>query len=224
MRPTEMIELAQLQHRGLGRCCFAGEEGSIWQDAEGCFLSDLASGDRILEILRAQGENPQLFLVCHEQAHDQLKAALSLESEQDLLFVYRKAQPPCPNPALDIRPLPPEVLPLAAAHYRGVSDPLRYLTARAAEGHLWALLQGGALAGFIGLHTDGSMGMLEILPEFRRRGFGGELERFAIAWQLERGFTPFCHVRQDNAPSAALQQKLGLSREPRLAHWLWTRN
>ena len=33
----------------------------------------------------------------------------------------------------------------------------------------------GQLAGFVGEHSEGSMGMLEIFPAYRRRGLGYSL-------------------------------------------------
>ena len=55
------------------------------------------------------------------------------------------------------------------------------------------------------------MGMLEVLPQFRRRGLAEVLEAALIAQQLERGRFPYCHVRHGNAASEALQKKLGLT-------------
>ena len=54
------------------------------------------------------------------------------------------------------------------------------------------------------------MGILEVLPEYRRRGYGLALEQFLIAWHLERGWTPFGHVIDGNEASIRLQKKAGL--------------
>ena len=68
----------------------------------------------------------------------------------------------------------------------------------------------GALAGFAGIHQEGTMGLLEVLPQFRRRGLAEVLEVGRIAQQLRRGLLPYCHVRLGNTASEALQAKLGL--------------
>ena len=68
----------------------------------------------------------------------------------------------------------------------------------------------GALAGFAGIHQEGTMGLLEVLPQFRRRGLAEVLEVGLIAQQLHRGLLPYCHVRLGNTASEALQTKLGL--------------
>ena len=80
---------------------------------------------------------------------------------------------------------------------------------------------GGRLAGFIGEHLEGSMGMLYVFPEFRRRGFGAELQRALIADTMDRGFIPFGQVEKDNLPSLALQKKLGMTISNGLIVWMW---
>ena len=72
----------------------------------------------------------------------------------------------------------------------------------------------GAFVGYMGIHSDGSMGILEVFPEFRRRGYAEELERFILSKILAEGRTPFCQIAEDNAASLALQRKLGLVEAP----------
>ncbi len=75
------------------------------------------------------------------------------------------------------------------------------------------------LAGFIGEHVEGSMGMLEVLPQFRRMGIGAALEAHAIQTFLRQGRVPFCHIFSGNRASLALQKKLGLTLR-RDVYWL----
>ena len=42
-----------------------------------------------------------------------------------------------------------------------------------------------------------------------------------IRWHLERGWTPYCHVYEDNPASHALQKKLGLTPAPDPVVWCW---
>ncbi len=68
----------------------------------------------------------------------------------------------------------------------------------------------GTLAGFAGFHGEGSIGLLEVLPAYRRRGLGGSAApggRCSLA--LERGQYAFGQVLIDNAPSLALPEKGG---------------
>lgn len=81
--------------------------------------------------------------------------------------------------------------------------------------------EGDNLAGFIGEHLEGSMGMLYVFPEYRGKGYGTELERKFIADTMERGFIPFGQVEKNNAVSLALQKKLGMTKSENLICWMW---
>ena len=127
--------------------------------------------------------------------------------------VYWGAQPP-PWQAKGVRfaALGPEWAEVICAHNALLSRD--EMAARlAAGGFTGAFLpgpQGRQLAGFIGQHPGGSMGMLAVLPQFRRMGLGAALEAHAIARLLRQGRVPFCHIFAGNRASLALQKKLGL--------------
>lgn len=67
------------------------------------------------------------------------------------------------------------------------------------------------LCGYIGRHTDGSMGMLEIFEKYRRRGLGTALENYLIRHVIHCGDIPFGHVFTTNQSSIAAQRKLGMT-------------
>lgn len=77
-----------------------------------------------------------------------------------------------------------------------------------------------SLAGFIGRHSDGSMGMLNVFDDYKRRGIGEELEKFMINYVMSYGRIPFCDVYTDNAPSLALQRKLGMTEGHGHTFWI----
>ena len=79
----------------------------------------------------------------------------------------------------------------------------------------------GKLAGFMGEHLEGSMGLLYIFPEFRRRGYATELEKAVIAKTLREGYIPFGQIEKSNNASMALQRKLGLTISDQLICWMW---
>ena len=79
----------------------------------------------------------------------------------------------------------------------------------------------GRLAGFMGEHLEGSMGLLYVFPEFRRKGYATELEKAVIAKTLREGYIPFGQIEKSNSASMALQRKLGLVLSNRLICWMW---
>lgn len=78
----------------------------------------------------------------------------------------------------------------------------------------------GNTVGFAGGHLEGSMGILKILPAYRREGYATELERFVIRRFMKDKLIPFGQVETNNAASAALQRKLGLTKAPQRAYWI----
>lgn len=78
----------------------------------------------------------------------------------------------------------------------------------------------GSMVGFAGGHLEGSMGILKILPAYRRRGYAAAMERFVIRRFMEDRLIPFGQVETSNTASAALQRKLGLTKAPRRAYWI----
>ncbi len=66
------------------------------------------------------------------------------------------------------------------------------------------------LAGFVGIHADGSMGLLHVLPEYQGRHIAKALETFIINYGLELGHIPYGQVVPTNEVSMHLQESLGL--------------
>ena len=95
-----------------------------------------------------------------------------------------------------------------------------YLMERLGSGVMYGAYVQGELAGFIGEHAEGSIGMLEILPKFRRRGIGEKLEAFKTNVHLDAGYVPFGQIVAGNTPSLELQKKLGYTISEDTIAWL----
>ncbi len=78
----------------------------------------------------------------------------------------------------------------------------------------------GKCAGFAGIHEEGAIGLLEVLPEYRRRGIAEFIESQVINWCIENSRLPYCHVMTNNTASIALQKKLKLSFDTKPLYWL----
>lgn len=206
--------------KGDGCVLYSGPEGRVVRDGAGVVISDITDGGALAEILRRRGlERAGLFCLLGP-AVEAVAGAFGLKKGVPCTqWVYGGSEPPR-VPAAEVRPITEEYLPLCAARYHPEDDQASYLRERMEAGRLWGLFEGGQLAAFIGMHHEGSMGILEVLPEYRRRGLAMALEGWLIRWHLERGWTPFCHVYEDNPASHALQKKLGLTPAPEQVVWL----
>lgn len=120
----------------------------------------------------------------------------------------------------EIRPLGQEWAERVEAHYSSSFGGVAYIRGAIDRGMLGAFVDGG-LAGFVGFHEEGTIGLLEVLPEYRRRGIGEALERAAVDLALERGQYAFGQVLEGNAASLALQRKVGMELSPEPMFWLF---
>ncbi len=132
-------------------------------------------------------------------------------------FLYVYEGKPFHADYCDIMPLGEEYAAEAAENYHSALD---YIKERIRSNRIWGIFPDGRFAGFAGFHTEGAMGMLEILPGFRRRSLGERLEMFLIDKAMEEGRAAYCNVYVSNKPSEALQQKLGLIRSDMLTWWM----
>jgi len=125
---------------------------------------------------------------------------------------------PVAEPVGDIRPLGMEYAEFVAAHYDH-SD-LDYIKGRIAAGNLFGIFVDDKLAGFVGEHEEGSMGMLEVLPEYRQRGLGTQLDRFNILRERAMGHVPYGQIIASNALSIKMHGDMGAVIDNKLCAWL----
>nr|WP_312576937.1 GNAT family N-acetyltransferase [Sedimentibacter sp.] len=79
------------------------------------------------------------------------------------------------------------------------------------NGNLYGGYKNETLIGFVGNHLEGSIGILEIFPKYRRLGYGAMLESYMVNQMLEKDLIPFAQIEIENKKSLALQNKLGFS-------------
>lgn len=132
-------------------------------------------------------------------------------------YAYYGKLPP-EDPAFDIRPLGMDALAFVHENYGHASR--EYLRDRLADGVMLGAYVDGELAAFIGEHIEGSMGLLHVMPDYRRRHLGYALERAAIRRTMLAGHVPYDQVFEDNAASHALQKHLGMTPSEGKVYWL----
>ncbi|WP_159442049.1 GNAT family N-acetyltransferase [Clostridium sp. Marseille-P2415] len=118
-----------------------------------------------------------------------------------------------------IRVLSYEYIDQICRNYDAMDD-RQYIEKLIDKKQLWGIFDNDALAGFIGEHLEGSMGLLEVLPEYRRKGYGYKLETFLINHFLQLNVIPFCQVRINNSESLALQKKIGMEISELTTFWI----
>lgn len=137
-----------------------------------------------------------------------------------------------PEPEIPLRSLGPADAGLVLAHYHTVDDE-GYVRARVASGEMLGafLPAGGAgaggkqngkheIAGFIGLHAEGGIGLLEVFEPWRRQGVAAALVMGMVRRQMQKGAIPFGQIIEGNEPSLRLQKKLGFSFSGEPVYWM----
>lgn len=134
---------------------------------------------------------------------------------------YYPKKDPIPVPDVcEIKPFPLEQVPFLMSVYDPDGHPDRYIE-RVQQGDVLAAYVEGEIAGFIGFHGDGSSGMLEVLPKFRRRGIGSALEIALHNLALSRGWTPYGQIYTTNDASRKLQESLGMVISDGAIYWMY---
>jgi len=107
-----------------------------------------------------------------------------------------------------IRQLGIEYLDLVHENYRNHLS-YDYLKRRIECGALYGGFVGDELCGFVGIHVDGSVGIMKVFEKFRGRGFATAFEGSIINIMIEKGEVSFSQIEFDNEASIGLHKKLG---------------
>lgn len=132
---------------------------------------------------------------------------------------YLRPDPvPIPESPFTVAPLTPTHLEQVTALHKG--EEASYLLDRLESGVMLGAFDGDTLAGIIGIHGEGALGLLQVHPDYRRRGIGKLLEAHQINRLLALGHIPYASVLTDNVASLALQRSLGMTNSVPSFRWL----
>jgi len=220
--PLLYRNLMDALRRGSATVLAAGEEGLLLHERDSGAYMMTARTRAVAEALLDLVPAGALFLGHELWYRERAMARLGLAgSEVCRSAVWTADVPPeLPNFGGELRPLDESWAPWVKEHYSKDFPDLDYIRAAIARGMLGAFVD-GMPAGFVGFHPEGSIGMLEVLPQYRRRGLGRALELGAVRLALSRGRYAFGHVDEDNAASLALQRELGLELSATPLFWLF---
>lgn len=209
--------------RGRGEIIYASDKGILVCDrfAKVYFIS--AFGDiyakEVVEHIPEQSEGWQ-YVVHQSALLEPLKERFSIGEIIPMRQVVHTQKVTLPVPKnIGFQQLGAEYLDEILAHYKEVSDK-EYLRERLQSGSIYGAFMEDRLVGFAGVHQEGSLGMLEVYEEYRRRGVGRALEAYMINQQLALGYTPYANVKTENDASTELQHKLKLCVSKEVLYWV----
>lgn len=206
------IAMCELIHRAQAQLLFSGEEGVLLKDRKSdvymLTAKDKAGGMRILDTVSLPLKDEDMFVTCESFMNSVLAEQFGYRKACECLTYTYTRKESLPVRGADIRQLDCGALDCICAQYHQAER--TYIQSLLLDGSIFGIYLEEQLAGFIGEHKEGSMGLLEIFPSYRRRGLATALESFMINRTLKRGYIPYCNVISDNMASAELQKKLGL--------------
>ena len=183
--------------------------------------ADMASGEAIAERIPADTE---LIIVSEPFLKELLiqRGYRVLGSYIQMLYTRKET---LPVKHKDILPLTMEHFPYVCHWYcndgksgPGISD--AYVRERIQAGAMYGAFIEGRQVGFVGIHSEGSLGMLFVEEPFRGQGIASSLEAYAVNRMLEKGWTPYGHISAGNVASEKLQEKLGFYKAEKTFWWL----
>jgi len=215
---TGMIEALR---RNQAELLYAEKDGVLLKEKRsGAYMlsvSDADAGSRLIDTV----EDAELFLAHQKFCLPFLKNRIKHKNIFDCLQAVYTSKNSLPlSNRFDISVLSEEYVNEVLTHYRTMEN-AEYIRGRIENREMFGAFSSGVLVGFIGLHDEGSIGLLEVLPEYRRLGVGSLLESYMINNQLHKGWTPFCQVLENNKASLSLQLKLGLNLSKEHLYWLF---
>lgn len=221
------MDMLEALRRGNARLLYFEEDGVLLQEkSSGAYMfttKDRTSGEKILRSIFSdppQREKVKLFVSHQECMNAFLCEFFSINLEMECIqAVYTRKEPLPVKRGMDIRKLDAGFLSAVEKHYHGYVE-AGYVESQLKSGVMYGIFEEKKLAGFIGMHKEGSVGMLEIFENYRNKGYAKALEAFYINLHLKNGWTPFCQVETENEKSLRLQESLNLYMTKEQLYWL----
>lgn len=201
------IDMIEGIRRNTADILYAEDDGVLIKYRCCGFLAlSAVSEERALEMIGGCGVPFDGVIVHQEELIEPVASAFGMHEVMERFYNCVFIEP-VPEPMGDIRPIPPELAETVDENYEHAD--LEYIQNRIETGNIFGIFVEGRLAGFVGEHEEGAMGMLMVLPEFRKRGLGTELDRFNILRERAMGHIPYGQIVKSNSLSIKMHGDMG---------------
>jgi len=165
----------------------------------------------------------EIMVVYGDELTDFAKELCGFEgAEKCYQGVWTKPEPSERKNILKFRPATESDIPFLKEHYEDWYDDAELKTIERGELFIALLPDNPKVkVGFIGMHLEGSTGLLFVLPEYRNRGYAAEMESFMCEWVMSQGLISYGHVKVWNEKSMNLQRKVGVEFWDGTLTWLF---
>ena len=212
---TRMAEVPRIEEPSNVQACDLGEdvnrpdELQNWDTAEWKLPQEISKGERI-ECIAIHQREMVPFMEKYFHLKTDMECIQGAYTRKEKLPVRGLYGPDGRGEnGFSIRTLTEEFIPFVAEHYSEIGSP-EYVTERILHGAVYGAFYEEKIVGFIADHEEGSIGMLYVLPEYRKRHVAMALETYCMNLAVERGEIPYGQVVLGNEASIRLQEKMGI--------------
>lgn len=209
------VDMIECIRRDICRILYASDK-AVLIVADSGWVYMLSCEDRELGLELIKTHQPP-WVVLHQMDMREAVAGLGYRiGDECWQSAYTKTTP-MEETLADIRRLDRRFLKRIADNYELADE--EEIAALLDAGVIYGAFAGGELAGFIGRHEEGSVGLLFVFPEFRRMGIAEALERNYVNRELAEGNVAYGQIFVGNTPSRQLQEKLGMDFSDKFICW-----
>lgn len=212
---TRMAEVPRIEEPSNVQACDLGEDANRpvelqnWDTAEWKLPQEISKGERI-ECIAIHQREMVPFMEKYFHLKTDMECIQGAYTRKEKLPVRGLYGPDGRGEnGFSIRTLTEEFIPFVAEHYSEIGSP-EYVTERILHGAVYGAFYEEKIVGFIADHEEGSIGMLYVLPEYRKRHVAMALETYCMNLAVERGEIPYGQVVLGNEASIRLQEKMGI--------------
>lgn len=219
MHKRNNVHIIESLARGKAELLY-GEGGNVLIYNEGCKIcmitaENIEAGEKMLELAPRETE---LFITNQEFMNEPVCRHFDFVVYHECYQVLYTKKEPLPVKHKDIRLLTLEALPYVNEHYD--MDDEKHLRKLIEAKAMYGAYVDGQLAGFMGTHEDGSLGLLYVDKAYRRQHLGEALVCYCTNRLREQDYIPYAHILKDNKGSLGLQEKLGYYMAEKTVFWL----
>lgn len=216
------IDMLETIYRSNAEIIYAERDGVLLLNIPGGTYMISAQSKEALEKMCGLISNPELITLHQAEYVPVLEEKYGyrhkMECFQCAYFSTEKLDEKVAE-GIELRGLTMAELDFVFDNYNHPSDK-SYITERIEAGMLGAFCSNDC-AGFIGTHSEGTMGILQVMPDYRRRGIAHSLESALINRMVDMGYIPHAQIVTSNKASVLLQEKLGMSFSDKTVTWLY---
>lgn len=125
---------------------------------------------------------------------------------------------------VEVKTIPMDEWEIVFKTYTHSGDNPNYIKSLIKNKALIGAYIGGKLAGYVGTHYEGCMGLLEVFPEYRQEGIGKYLVNELLQRKRDAKLLSYGHVESFNQLAKGMYERMGFTLDDSLTYWLFFNN